>query len=127
VTCFAPLVVLTAVAREARGWIDPAVDLVLREIVSPVRQGPLRRIFKLVARLELFLVIVAVSAEGFHVADVADLPLLLRVEFVTCFAEVGGVVQGCAPVCVAVGADGQRSHDFSGMFFCQACGSGAGK
>jgi len=127
VTFLTPFIVLTTMAREARCRIDPAVDLVLREVVSPVWHGPLWRILVLIARLELFLVRVAVSAEGFHMAEVADLLLLRRVELVT-RAEVGGVVQGCAPILVAVGADGQCSRwYFTRMFFCQACICGTGE
>ena len=45
---------------QARGRIDPAVDPVLGQVIPTVRQRALRRILELVARLELFLVGMAV-------------------------------------------------------------------
>src|SRR5574341_2384802 len=96
-TCFTPRIVLTAVAWEARSRVDPAVDPVLREIVSPVRHGPLRRVLVLVARLEFLLVRMAIGAEGLHVADLAGRFLLDRVELVA-GREVLRMVKRCAPV-----------------------------
>ena len=51
----------------------------LAEVISTVREKPLRRIGKLVTRLDLFLACMTVCAEGFLVACS------------TCLAGVGGV------------------------------------
>jgi hypothetical protein len=55
---------------------------VLREIISAVGQCPFRGIFVLVARLDLFLVRVAIGAEGFLMADHTGMPLLRSIELV---------------------------------------------
>jgi hypothetical protein len=60
--------------------VDPAVDLMLVEIVPPVGQASFRRVFILVARLQFFLVRVAVGAKGLFMTDGAGLTLLLRIE-----------------------------------------------
>ena len=85
--------------------IDPAVDLVLGEIISPVGQGPLRVVFKLVARFDLLLVRVAVGAEGFRMADLTGLLLLRSIELVL-FDVIRpvAVVQCCPPIIMTIAA-----------------------
>jgi len=80
VAILAPVIVLTAMAGEARRRVDLAVDFMLVYVVAPVRHGALGLVLVLVTRLDLFFVRVAVGTEGFHVADAADLPLLLGEE-----------------------------------------------
>ena len=81
-TRFAPLVVLTAVTGETRSRVDPAVDLVLGDIISPVRHGYIRGILILVARLDLFLVCVASGAERLRMAEQTSLLPLGSIELV---------------------------------------------
>lgn len=50
---------------QAGGGIDFAVNLVLAQIISPVGQAPFHGLQILVARFYLFLVGMAVRAEGF--------------------------------------------------------------
>ena len=74
--CSAPLIVLTAVAFHAGHGIDLAVYFVLTHIISPVEQRPFRSVLVLVARLQLFLMRVAIRAEGFYVTYPASLLVL---------------------------------------------------
>jgi hypothetical protein len=69
-------------ARKTRCGIDPAVDRVLGEIVSPVGDAPLGRILELIARLDFFFMRVAIGTEGLDVAQVAELSPLCCVELV---------------------------------------------
>lgn len=62
--------------------MDLAVDFMLAQIISPVRQGPFRGALKFVAWFELFFVRVAVGTKGLRMAGVAGLLLLRRVELV---------------------------------------------
>ena len=72
--------------------IDLAVDFMLIQIISPVRQGPFRGIGILVAGFDLFFVRVAVGTEGFRMADITGLLLLRSVELVF-FDPIRPVVQ----------------------------------
>lgn len=53
---------------ETGSRIDFAVDLMLAQIVATMRKGPFRGIEKLAARLDLFLVGMAVGTEGLLMA-----------------------------------------------------------
>ena len=81
-TCFAAVIVLATVTGKTSGRIDSAVNFMLGDIVPWMRHCPVRSIFEFVARLDLFLMRVAVSAEGLRMADAAGLMLLRSVEFV---------------------------------------------
>ena len=91
-TCFAPLVILTTVALHAGSRIDLAVDLVLVQVVSPVRESTLGRILELVAGLDVLLVRMAIRAERFDMTYIAGLFVLLRHELMPKFAELSGMV-----------------------------------
>lgn len=79
-------------AGEARCRVEPAVDLVLVQIVSPMRHDALWGVLELVARLQLFLVRVAICAEALVMAGPAGVLLLDGDEFMP-HPEVGGMVQ----------------------------------
>jgi hypothetical protein len=72
--------------------VDPAVDLVLVEIISPVRQRPFGGIFELVAWFYLLFVCMTVQTVGFRMADIAGLLVLRCVELVL-FDPIRPVVQ----------------------------------
>ncbi len=96
----------------------------LCQIISAVRQGTVGGIFEFVARLKLFLVGMTVRAEGYRVAQVADLLLLRGIEPVAC-AEVSSMVERCAPVFMALAAE--RGYRYiRGMRFRKARCFGAG-
>jgi len=83
-------------ALYARGRVDPAVDLVLTEIVTPVRKRTFRRIGKLVAGLDFFLVRMAVDTERFLMASGACLTGSACVKAVF-FIKIGRLVIHGAP------------------------------
>jgi len=60
--------------------IDLAVDFMLIQIISPVRQGPFRGVFKFVTWFDLLFVRVAVRTKGFRMADITGLLLLRGIE-----------------------------------------------
>ena len=100
-------------ALHARCRVYSAVDLVLTEVVSPVRHVPLNRILEFVARFQFFLVRVAVRAEGLFVAGLTGLALLLCIEPVP-RRVIAGMVQCRPPVLMAVAAH-RRSSQFNGV------------
>lgn len=108
--------------------IDHAVDFMLVDIISLVRQSPFRRIFKLVARFDLFLVRVAVSAEGLRMTDIAGLLVLRRVELMF-FNPIRPVVQvvQCRPDIRMTFAAQRHVPDLDGMFHWSALVGGTGK
>ena len=96
-------------AFHAGSRVDPTVDFMLIEIISPVRQKAFRIIFVLIARLQLVLVRMAVGAERFFVANFAGPALLFCVEAMSC-RPVAGVVHCRPPVRVAIAADRETGY-----------------
>ena len=84
--------------------IDPAVYFVLVQVISPVRHGQLRSILELVAGLQLFLVGVAIGAEGLLVAHRTGLLILSCEEFMP-RSIIRSMVQRSAGVRMAIAAD----------------------
>ena len=107
-----------------RSRVDSTVDLVLIQIISPMRQGPLRGILVLVARLQFFLVRVAIGAERLFMADFAGPALLLGEEPVP-RNIVRGMVQCRLSIGMAVAAFREPRH-FNGMLRCDTGRVGAG-
>ena len=70
-------------APETGRRVDLAVNLMLGKVISSVGQRPLRRILIFIARSQFFLVCVAVRAERFLMAHIADILLLGSYEFVS--------------------------------------------
>lgn len=93
--------------------IDPAVDLVLVEIIALVGQRPLGGILVLVARLQFILMRMTVGAKGLGVADRAGPALLFGVKPVP-LREIARMVQRGPPVLVAVAAKGS-CRQFNGV------------
>jgi hypothetical protein len=112
-TFSAPLIILTAMARNTGCGIDLAVDLVLIQIISAVRQGPFRGVLKFVAWFELFFVRMTVGTEGFRMADITRLLLLSSIEFMF-FDPIRPVVKRCSPISVAFAAL-RHALDLQGM------------
>ena len=111
-------------ALHARRRIDPAVDPVLVEVISAVRQGPLNGILVFIARLQFIPVRMAVRAEGLLVANSAGLGLLLREEAVPLHI-ITGMVHRRPPVLVAIAAQGGRRY-LNGVLHCPAGRMGTG-
>lgn len=111
-------------AGEARCRVQFAVDLVLVKVIPPMRHGPLRCVLVLVRRLELFLVRMAVGAEGRRVTEVTGHTLLGRVEAMP-LDEVRVMVENGPPVGVAGAAD-RHALDLHGMLLRHALVRGAG-
>jgi hypothetical protein len=65
-------VVLSAVAAEAAGRIEPAVDPVLKDIVPAMGKPPIRRIRVLIAGFQSLLIGMAVGTKRDIVAHVAE-------------------------------------------------------
>jgi len=105
--------------------IDLAVDFMLAQIISPVRQGPFRGVLKFVAWFEFFLVRVAVGTKGFCMAGVAGLLLLRRIEFMF-FDPILPVVQRCPPINMTFAAQG-HALDLNGVLPGSALMNGTGK
>lgn len=105
-----------------------AVNFMLVQIIAPVRQVPSRGFLKLVARLDLFLVRVAVGAEGLRMADFAGLFMLRRVELVLSHVTrpVIKVVQCRPPVGMTFAAH-LRVSDVFGVLQCGVPVNGTGK
>lgn len=108
--------------------IYPAVDFMLVEIIAPVRQRPIRRIFKLVAGLDLFIVPVAVGAEGLRMADIAGLLALRRVELMLfdVIRPVVQMVQCRPPIGMTFAAQG-HIPDLNGMLQYPGTGNSTAK
>jgi hypothetical protein len=106
--------------------IDPAVDLVLGQVISQVRQCSFRGIFELVARFELLFVRMAVGAEGFRMTDFAGLLLLRGIELVL-FDVIRpvAVVQCRPPIAMTITAQ-VHARAYIRMFSGEArsCGTG---
>jgi hypothetical protein len=109
VTYAAPLIILTAVTGKTGRGIDSAVYFVLVQVISPMRHRKLRRILELIAGFQLFLVRVAIGAEGLLVANITSLLVLCGVELVP-RDIIRGVVQRCAAVSMAIAAYGGIFH-----------------
>jgi hypothetical protein len=109
---------------DARCGIDPAVDLVLIEIIPLMRQCPLGGILKLVARFQFVPMCMAVGAKGLLVANHAGPALLLRVKPVT-LGEIARMVQRCPPVLMAVAAKG-GCRQFNRVLHRNTCRMGTG-
>jgi hypothetical protein len=110
VTCLAPLVVLPAVTLNAGGRVNPAVDLVLAQVIATVGQKPLGRFFILVARLDLFLVGVAIGTKGFLVTGVAGEFILLCIVTVLLIKSGIIVLERCPIIGVTLGTVGRPLH-----------------
>jgi len=96
---------------DARGRIDLAVDLVLAQVITAMGQRPFGRVEVLVARLDLFLVGMAVNTEGFLMAGCAgksrtgiDLVLEHKIRRL--------VIEGTPRVAMALGTVGQPRNSF---------------
>ena len=96
-------------ALHARYRVDPAIDLVLAEVIPTVRQVPLNRILVFIAWLQFILMRVAVRAEGLFVANRAGLTLLLCEEPMPC-RKIACMVQCCLSILVTVAAHGSDRH-----------------
>lgn len=92
-------------AFDAGGRIDLAVNPVLEQIVTPMRQGALRRILVFVTRLNLFATGVAVIAEIFLVTRCTYLAVLCGKIFMPCI-EVILMIQFPIGIGVTFGAVG---------------------
>jgi hypothetical protein len=112
-------------AWEAGGGVDLSVDLVLVQIVSPVRHGSRGLVLELIARFYLFLVRVAISAERLDMTDVARLFLLPRIEFML-RDVIRAVIERRFPVSVAITAE-RHGRDINRMLFRNAVGGGTGE
>ena len=95
--------------------IDPAIDLVLAQIVAAVRQRPLRGILVLVARLDLFLVGMAIGTERFLMAGGTGKFLLRGIKPVLKVKIVRLVIEGAPTVAMALRAIDQPLH-FYGVY-----------
>jgi hypothetical protein len=89
--------------------IDPPVDLVLIDIISPVRQGPFNGILVLVAWFQLILMSMAIGAERIFMADGTG-PVLLPRKKPMPRREIACVVHRRLPVSVAVPASRRRRY-----------------
>jgi hypothetical protein len=113
--------------RETGRGVYPAVDLMLGEVIPPVRQGPFRGVLELVARFKLFFVRVTVGAEGFRMTDLAGLLLLRGIELV--FFDVirpVAVVQCRPPIAMTITAQ-VHARAYIRMFSDEARSCGAGE
>ena len=98
-------IALAAVTGKTRGSVDFAVNSMLAYVVPWMRHAPVRLIFVFVARLDFFLMRVAVGAEGFCMAHFACLMLLRSVEFMP-VDIFRAVVHRRSPIIMAITADG---------------------
>jgi len=105
------------VALEAQSRVYPAVYHVLVEIVAAVGQKAFRRILIFVARLDLFLVRVAVAAERFPVTEIAGLLSLGR-KYPVRSAEIRGMFHGRVLISMTLAASG--FFDSDRMYFSHA-------
>lgn len=109
---------------QARSWVDPAVDLVLCQVVPPMGHKTLGSVLELVTRFDLFFVGMTVGAEGLLVAEVADLFLLNGEKLVT-LVIISRMIQGSTPIIMAVTAHG-GGRNFNGVNPADARRRGAG-
>jgi hypothetical protein len=101
------------VASETGSRVYPAVDLVLRDIISPVGHFHFRFVLELVAGLQFFLIGMAVGAEGSSVAGFTNGLFLGGIESVL-LRIIGGVVEDSPLIGVAIAAYG-RGFELHGM------------
>jgi hypothetical protein len=90
---------------DARCRINPAIDLVLIEIIPWMRQRPLGRILILVAWLQFIPMCMAVGTKGLLVAD-HTCPALLLCKKTVPLCVIARMIQRRPPVLVAVAAEG---------------------
>lgn len=109
----------------AAGRVNSAVNLVLPQVIAAMRQHPLGRIGKFVARFELFLVCMAVDAKRFLMTGGACLTGICGVKLMFQVEVERLVIHEAVGVGVAFGAIGQAGH-FLRMNDCHAIGTGTG-
>jgi len=98
-------------ATETRSWIDFAVNLVLVQVIAPMREIAFRRVLVFVARLDLLLVGVAVGTEGFLVTGGAGI-FGSGISAMFCHEIRGLVIQGSPRVAMAFAAVGKSLNRF---------------
>jgi hypothetical protein len=124
VTRDAPPVVTLAVTFETGDRVDSPVDPVPGKIVSPMGHSAPRLVFVFVARLELFLVGVAVGTEGLGVTGHAECLVPPGLKTVG-RGEISGVIVGRLPFAVTLAAEGGPVQ-LLGMGSGKAPGAGTG-
>ena len=90
--------------------IDPAIDLVLAQIVTTVWQRPLRGVLVFVARFDLFLVSMAIDTEGFLMAGITGSLLLACIKSMLRIKIVSLVIEGTPTVIMTLRAIDQPLH-----------------
>jgi len=104
--------------------IDPAIYLMLAEVIPTVWQCPLGGVLVLIARLELIFMGMTVRAKRFLVADRAGLVLLLCKEPMA-RQKITRMVQCRLSILVTVAAQGSDRH-FNGVLHRSTGRMGAG-
>ena len=103
-------------AFHTRDRINPAVDLVLAEIIATVRQRPFRGILVLVTWLYFLLVGMAIGTKGFFVADGAGKFLLLGIVPVLLIKADRFVIELSPVVSMTFGTVGKTLNLFRVVF-----------